>query len=296
VISVGNLRAGGSGKTPVVAHLARLLLSRGERPVILTRGYARRRPSRGVTVVSDGLDVRASLDEAGDEPLMLARALPGVPVLVGADRHRSGRFAEAQLGATVHLLDDGFQHLMLARDVDLLVAAEDDLRDRVLPAGRLREPVAAAAAADALLSEAGAEVLERLRRGLGVPAAFRMVRTIEAPRALGGDQLPAPGAPVFAVAGIARPERFMRDLAAGGWRVAGSLLFRDHHAFTAADVARIEAAAGAAGAAAIVTTEKDAVRLEGCKPRGLQVMAVPLRVTVEPAADFAAWLMARIRR
>jgi tetraacyldisaccharide 4'-kinase len=104
VVSVGNLRVGGSGKTPVVEYIARLLLERGERPAILTRGYGRRIARDGVTVVSDGTRVLAELDEAGDEPLMLARALPGVIVLVGVDRYLSGRLAERRLGATVHLL------------------------------------------------------------------------------------------------------------------------------------------------------------------------------------------------
>ena len=123
VVSVGNLRVGGSGKTPIVAHIARLLLERGERPAILTRGYARRCRPDGVTVVSDGTTILAGIESAGDEPLMLARALPGVPVLVGANRYLSGRLAEERFGATVHLLDDGFQHLELARDVDLLLVS-----------------------------------------------------------------------------------------------------------------------------------------------------------------------------
>ena len=152
VISVGNLRVGGSGKTPTVAHLARLLLTAGERPSILSRGYARRIPADGVTVVSDGDRILSDVDHAGDEPLMLARMLPGVPVLVGPDRYLSGRFGEERLGVTVHLLDDGFQHVALFRDVDLLLVDADDLTDAVLPAGRLREPLSVARAADAVLT------------------------------------------------------------------------------------------------------------------------------------------------
>ncbi|HYM25140.1 MAG TPA: tetraacyldisaccharide 4'-kinase, partial [Vicinamibacterales bacterium] len=169
VVSVGNLRVGGSGKTPVVEHIARLLLDRGERPAILTRGYARRAPSDGVTIVSDGARVVANLDTAGDEPLMLAHALPGAAVLVGADRYLSGRLAERQLGATIHLLDDGFQHFELARDVDLLLAAEEDLADQPLPAGRLRERLSAAGAADAALVTAGYDAAAvRVGRALGL--------------------------------------------------------------------------------------------------------------------------------
>ena len=124
VISVGNLSVGGSGKTPVVAHLARMLQAFGERPAILSRGYGRRVQDDGVTVVSDGTQVRADFDHAGDEPLMLARALPGVPVVVASERHLAGRLAESQLGATVHLLDDGFQHVQLWRDINLLVKSK----------------------------------------------------------------------------------------------------------------------------------------------------------------------------
>src|SRR5258706_46232 len=123
----------------------------------MASGYARRVVRDGVTVVSDGTRVIADLDTAGDEPLMLARALPGVPVLVGADRYLSGTLAERRLGATVHLLDDGFQHFALARDVDLLLVSEEDLADRPMPAGRLRERLDAARAADAALVTAGYE-------------------------------------------------------------------------------------------------------------------------------------------
>ncbi len=169
VVSVGNLCAGGSGKTPVVEQIARVLVDRGERPAILTRGYARRRALDGVTVVSDGSKILAGLETAGDEPLMLARALPGVPVLVAADRYLAGRLAERQLGATVHLLDDGFQHLALARDVDLLLVAEEDLTDRMLPAGRLRE----AAACRFLCGRAAHGRRRRRRRSVAASARRR---------------------------------------------------------------------------------------------------------------------------
>ena len=135
VISVGNLTVGGSGKTPVVAALARLLIAVGERPAILTRGYGRRRGADGVVVVSSGHEVLVPTLQSGDEPQMLARALPGVPVLVSGDRHLAGRLAERTFGCTVHLLDDGFQHVQLARDVDLLVISTADLDERLLPWG-----------------------------------------------------------------------------------------------------------------------------------------------------------------
>lgn len=297
VISVGNLRTGGSGKTPVVEHIARELAARGERPAILTRGYARRTPSDGVTVVADGARVLAPLDRAGDEPLMLARALHGVPVLVGADRYLSGRLAEERFGATVHLLDDGFQHLALARDVDLLIVGRDDLTDRVLPAGHLRERIAAAAAADALLiRDEGDGDEEAVSRALGIAVSFRMRRLIGRPRWVDSGEPADLGAdaPVLALAGIARPERFVSDLTAMSWRVVGQQTFRDHHPYTRADMERIMRAARGVSATVILTTDKDAVRLPGTHPTDLPIAAVPLTVTIEPPT-FIDWLLSRMR-
>lgn len=299
VVSVGNLRVGGSGKTPLVEYVARLLLAQGERPAILARGYARRRPSDGVTVVSDGTSVLADLDSAGDEPLMLARALPGVAVLVSADRHLSGRLAERRLGATVHVLDDGFQHLELARDVDLLLASEDDLEDRPLPAGRLRERLDAARVADAALIHAGYDTAaRRIGRALGVTTVFRVTRVIGAPRMVAGARdsvVVPPDARVFVVAGIARPERFVNDITSAGWKVSGSMEFRDHHPYSGRDVARIAAAAAKASSAIVLTTEKDAVRLAACNLAGAPIATVPLIVGIEPADAFCDWLLTRIR-
>jgi tetraacyldisaccharide 4'-kinase len=297
VISVGNLRVGGTGKTPVVGHVARLLVAAGERPSVLSRGYARTDPVDGVTVVSDGDRVLAGVGAAGDEPLMLARALPGVPVLVGESRYLSGRLAERRFGATVHLLDDGFQHFDLARDLDLLITSEDDLRDAPLPAGRLREPLAAASAADAAIVDTPSETTaERVARALRVDVAFRATRAVGSPLALGRDEpmvLPS-GARVFGVAGIARPERFFDDLRAAGWQLAGTMAFPDHHSYTAGDVARIGGAARLAAATAVLTTEKDAARLESRALAAVPFGRVPLVITVEPAEPFRRLLLERL--
>lgn len=296
VVSVGNLRVGGSGKTPVVAHLARLLLARGERPAILTRGYGRPRPQAGVTIVSDGVRLHAGFASAGDEPLMLARMLPGVPVLVGGDRYLSGEHAEREYAVTVHILDDGFQHLRLRRTVDLLLADESDLGDRVLPAGRLREPLANASVADAVLvTTAVASVVDRVGAALGVPARFQVARRVQPPVTLGRQPMHlAPGARVLALSGIARPGRLHADLAAAGWTVVDVMAFRDHHPFSAADIARASAAAQACGAAAILTTEKDAIRLDAVDTSGVTIGVVPLISSIEPADAFADWLFDRL--
>jgi tetraacyldisaccharide 4'-kinase len=296
VVSVGNLRVGGTGKTPTVAHLCEQLLATGERPAILTRGYGRTRPSDGVTIVSDGKRIVADLATAGDEPLMLARLLPSVPVLVGNDRFACGQRAERDFSVTVHVLDDGFQHLTLARDVDLLLVDERDLDDRVLPAGRLREPLANAAAAHALLVTAeDSAAVEHLAQALHVPMAFHVLRAIHTPRSLSQEtRAHIQGHRVLAFAGIARPERFFSELSASGRAAVDTITFADHHPFSQKDVDRIVDRARAVGAGLALTTEKDAVRLEGLDLKGLEVQAIPLSVTIEPASQFHRWLFDRL--
>jgi tetraacyldisaccharide 4'-kinase len=299
VISVGNLRVGGSGKTPVVAYLAGLLRQAGEHPAILTRGYGRRDSAAGVVVVSDGHKVCAELDRSGDEPLMLARALDKVAVLASPDRFLAGRLAELSLGCTVHILDDGFQHLELARDVDLLLIRPDDVRDaRTLPAGRLREGLDAAARADAILVTDAALAEERsLADRLGVAAVFRAVRALDPAVQLqpsGRAEPVTPGDAVFAVAGIARPERFFADVAGKGWTVVGTRAFRDHHPYTRREVQEFVAEARAAGARLVMTTEKDMMRLGPFGALALPLAWMPLRMSVEPSADFRGWLAAKL--
>jgi tetraacyldisaccharide 4'-kinase len=293
VISVGNLAVGGSGKTPIVVSLARLLLERGYRPAVLTRGYARRVNTDGVLVVSDGERVRANVHESGDEAQMLARALPGVAVLVSADRHLAGTLAERSLGATVMLLDDGFQHLRLARTVDLLVVSAEDLDDRVLPSGRLREPLDTARAADAVLVSGDAAEAARVAGTLAVRRAFMLRRQYGALRPLtGGGEVSPAGRTAVAVSGIARPERFQAALRDEGWTVVSAMRFADHHWFTRRDVAWIRDAAAAAHADVVVTTEKDAVRLEkvAAQPDGIPWAYLPMEMTIAPTAEFSSWL------
>jgi tetraacyldisaccharide 4'-kinase len=279
VISVGNLSVGGSGKTPVVAELARLLRQRGERPVILTRGYGRRQVTEGVLVVSDGERVLESVDRSGDEPQLFARKLRGVPVLVAADRYVAGVLAEKHFAATVSILDDGFQHVQLERDVDLLLLSVQDLSDRVIPAGRLREPLDAARLADALLVTGSDEEVGTVASRLQHQTVFRVDTEY--------DVIDAP-LRVVAFAGIARPERFFKALRSLGYDVARELTFPDHHWYTARDVGRIEAAARDAGEALIITTEKDAVRCP------LQCATLPMSVAIEPADEFERWLAGRL--
>lgn len=293
VISVGNLTVGGSSKTPVVAALARLLLERGHRPAILSRGYARLQESDGVVVVSDGDRVIAPVEASGDEPQMLARSLPGVPVLVCPDRYLAGRLAESHFGTTVHLLDDGFQHVQLARDVDLLIVSPRDLDDRVLPAGRLRESPDAARVADAVMVPGSSDEAKRVASALGVATSFTMTMRFGSLRPLtAGESMPieGTGANVLAVAGIARPERFFAAVREQGFDVVGEMVFPDHHWFTASDLESIARKAASARADVVITTEKDAVRV-GTTP-GWAVL--PMEVSIEPAAAFADWIVAKL--
>jgi tetraacyldisaccharide 4'-kinase len=287
VISVGNLAVGGRGKTPMVACLARLLGDMGERPAILTRGYARTQDEDGVVVVSDPNGIRADVARAGDEPMMLARQLPGVAVLVSADRYLAGRLAEHHFGTTVHLLDDGFQHLQLDRDVDLVLVARDDVRDpRTLPSGRLREPIDVLLAADCIL--AVDDDVEATPEGVDIPM-FRIRRRTGRPP---GEPAAAPS---LAVAGIAEPRRFVDEMRSAGWSLAGALSFRDHHPYSRRDLARIWREAGRCGAEQVVTTEKDLVRLLPFRPFPVPVVAVPLTMEPDPLDDFRQWLAGSLR-
>lgn len=285
VVSVGNLVSGGSGKTPVVAALARMLRERGERPAILTRGYGRRVRTEGVLVVSDGTRVLEPVTRSGDEPQLLARTLTGIPVLVSADRYLAGSFAERHFGTTVSLLDDGFQHVQLERDVDLLLISPADLKERVLPAGALREPLAAARFAHALLVTGTDDDVPQVARELGHDTAFRV-----APRY---GTCPSVNQKVVAVAGIARPARFFSALRTLGCDVVGELEFRDHHWFSAKDLDAIQRAARACGASIIITTEKDAVRLPPAA-FDLPITVLPMTAEIEPASFFESWLLERL--
>jgi tetraacyldisaccharide 4'-kinase len=298
VISVGNLVTGGSGKTPVVAALAKMLLASGEQPVILSRGYGRTRSADRVVIVSDGTRVLVPVRESGDEPQMLARALAGVPILVSADRYLAGRTAERQFRATVHLLDDGYQHFQLARDVNLLVMSSSDFDEQLLPTGRLREPLDAASAADALLVAGSEDDASVLSSRTGVSPAFQVRASYGQPAVISGRR-GEEYRRVVAVAAIARPERFFSALAAEGWDVARRIVFRDHHWFSDRDIAAVRQAATQTGATLIVTTEKDAVRLEPGRlaPEGDSTAApwayLPMHVAIEPAA-FETWIAARL--
>jgi tetraacyldisaccharide 4'-kinase len=198
----------------------------------------------------------------------------------------------------VHILDDGFQHVQLARDVNLVLLTLDDvLHGEVLPAGRLREPLTALAHADAIIAvdTSAARMTMALGRHDERPV-FEAHRHLGPLRPVSGvtDFTRLVGEPVVLLTAIASPERVLHDMAAAGWHVVRHLSYRDHHPFSAADIRAIDAAAAESGARAVVTTAKDAVKLERWLPLSVPVAVVPVDVVIEPADAFHAWLRDRL--
>jgi tetraacyldisaccharide 4'-kinase len=258
VISVGSVSAGGAGKTPMVLMLARTLRHRGYDVRILTRGY-KRGSSKTARV--------EPFDDAawhGDEPVLLAQR-SGVPVYVGANRYEAGVRAEqgeSSERTVVHLLDDGFQHRQLARDVDIVLLTQADVEDTLLPAGNLREPLAAVADADVVvLREEEVDSLRSVVAGLSGVKEAPAIWVIRRSLSLGeGGEVALPSRP-FAFCGIARPESFTKMLAAHGYEPMDAMIFPDHHAYDDRDVRRLLERARHVEANGFVTTEKDAVKL-----------------------------------
>jgi tetraacyldisaccharide 4'-kinase len=266
VISVGNLSAGGSGKTPFVILLGELLKARGIRFDVLSRGYGR--STRGVLLVDPGGLPR----DFGDEPLLLARRLQA-PVVVGEDRYQAGRFAESRFGSQVHLLDDGFQHRALARDFDIVLVTPDDARDLLLPSGRLREPLRSLQRADAVVLASGASPESFPLAGKTVWRVRRGIVTQNVP--------PRP----IVFCGIARPQNFLLQLRAAGIDPIAEAFFRDHHAYTEKDVRDLLQLQQRSEAGGFVTTEKDAVNLGGYLAALAPLAVVPVKMELADAAN-----------
>jgi len=266
VVSVGNLSVGGSGKTPFVLLLGELLTARGVKFDILSRGYGRR--THGVALVEPGGSPR----KFGDEPLLLARRL-GVPVIVGEDRYEAGLIAERTFGPQLHLLDDGFQHRALARDFDIVLVTPEDTRDRLLPAGRLRESLTSLSRADAVVLASGAspesfplkdKLVWRVRRGILLTNA--------------------PSRPV-AFCAIARPQNFLLQLRTAGVEPVAQALYRDHHAYTERDVHDLLKLRQQSQAEGFVTTEKDAINLGTYLSALEPLVVVPVKMELLDAAN-----------
>lgn len=297
VISVGNLTAGGTGKTPLVEWVARAISEEGLRPCVLTRGYGREDEGRRV-VVSDGFRVRASVREGGDEPVLLAEALAGTAsVVCDSDRVGAARWAREHLGAQVFVLDDGFQHMRIARDLDIVTldATEPWGGGHLLPWGRLREPVTALARADCVvitrsdLSQDLARLRSQIARLTDARVSVSRVRT-RGLRRIGGitqeestrssvESVAASG-PVAAFCAVGNPRAFFGQLRKEGFDLRHARSFPDHHNYTHAEVGALTREAERAGARALLTTAKDAVKLRS------QEFPLPCYVVeIEPEFD-----------
>lgn len=307
VISIGNLTTGGTGKTPLAASIAKLLRARGFRPSILTRGYRRR---RGPSLLALAPASARAPDprETGDEPSLLAAGLPEVPIVICADRYRAGKYAEAHFGVNVHLLDDGFQHLQLARALDIVALdATQEISDRaILPAGRQREPSAALKrahviiltrsdlASPAKLAQLESQILE-IHPGIPIfrsgtkLCGFVSIRT--------GDRLPSDALEsrrIYAFCGVGNPGAFFASLRRWGIAVAGEQVFPDHHVYTDREVAHLVLNASARGSATLVTTEKDAANIPPSWKADLNAFACVIEAEMNDPAAFEQALAARL--
>lgn len=286
VISVGNLSTGGSGKTPLTIALAKLLTARGFHVDVLSRGYGRRaiEPAR---VMPDG-----TAEQFGDEPLLIARE-SGVLVYVAAHRYAAGVLAESGAAPArterVHLLDDGFQHRQLARDVDILLLSRDDWQDSLLPAGNLREAIHAANRATILaIPDSEPEMETNLRAWGWKGPIWRLVRHM---------QVPAIPGPVVAFCGIARPGQFFAGLEAAGVQITSCKGFPDHYDYTGHVVEWLAEQARSSRASALLTTEKDLVRLGSLAvafPPNLQLLTARLSVEIQEEVAAMEGLLERL--
>ena len=291
VISIGNLSTGGSGKTPLTIALARLLSARGFAVDVLSRGYGGN-ASEPVRVQPDG-----SAAQYGDEPVLIAQEA-GVPVYVAAERYDAGLMAEADLKqddrrpSQVHILDDGFQHRQLHRDIDVLLVSREDWRDQLLPAGNLRETRSAARRASAIAIPAEDPAFEAELRDWGwTGPIWRLRRHMEIPPVTG---------PVVAFCGIARPEQFFAGLEGAGVAIADRVAFRDHFRYRQADLNDLVDAATVSGrgVSALITTEKDLIRLSplaSTLPDHLRLLTARLAIDVEEESQVLDWLEDRLR-
>ncbi len=301
VISVGNLTEGGTGKTPLVMTICRHLLAEGIRPAVVSRGYMRTDEHK-VVVVGDGHRILVPPTEAGDEPWMMARGLKGAPVVVGADRYQAALVARKRFpDVRVVVLDDGFQHRRLRRDLDLVVldAAQPAGTGRMFPRGNLREPAASLRRASGLVLTGpgpAADLEETIGFEVEAPVFRSRIVASGLYRFEDGTSVELTRLderPVLALAGLSRPDRFADTLTGLGADVVVRRFFRDHHFYSAAELAEVAAQAAAQGLT-VVTSTKDAARLVGVLPAGTEVWVLEAEARVEPEQKFKDLLLSVI--
>jgi tetraacyldisaccharide 4'-kinase len=288
VVSVGNLTVGGTGKTPIAMWVAEKLLEQGKKPGILSRGYRRKSP-REFLLVSDGASVLAGPREAGDEPYLMAMRCPGVVVAVGADRYELGRWVLSRMPVDCFVLDDGFQHLGLGRDVNLLLVDSSDPAgiQALLPVGRLREPLGEARrASDIVLTRVEDE---SMIAGVLVPVQAALAFAVDpittrfTPKTLMNASKSMPfsdvrGKRVLLFSGIGNPEQFRRMVTAFGVEVVDELVFRDHETYGPSRVEDIYRCVERSRPDVVLTTEKDLIKVQSNWSRSIPLLAVCLEL------------------
>jgi tetraacyldisaccharide 4'-kinase len=270
VISVGNILAGGTGKTPVTQMIARMLMDMGHRPAIIMRGY--RRSTRGLLVVHDGVQQLASAREAGDEAALHAERL-GIPVVVAEHRVDAAAHAAGFLPCDVIIMDDGFQHRALRRDLDVILVNRRTLDEAgLLPKGRLREPLSSMKRADVILLTGEGIRADDVAEQVGPTSLVGRIQ-------ITADAASLQGMRVLAFCGIADPDRFHATVKACGADVVERMNFADHYSYQKADIVRIVDVAREKGLA-VVTTEKDRVKLDKAEAlfhdAGVQLITIPI--------------------
>jgi len=286
VVSVGNITVGGTGKTPVTACIARLLLERGMKVAVLSRGYGGSMEGRAA-IVSDGSEVLLTAEQCGDEPYLLATTVTGLMVVMGSDRHRAGMLAMERLSPDIFLLDDGFQHLGLHRDLDILLldCARPFGNSLTLPAGLLREPAGAAQRADLIIHTRCPEGATPAPVVAGKPRCIARHRLADLVPLSGGDPMAFAalrGRKILAFAGIAEPAAFFESLTAQGLNLVRTLPFPDHVRYDSSRLAALDRAIGECGAEFAVTTEKDGVKLRHLSPAlANRIMLARLALTLD---------------
>jgi tetraacyldisaccharide 4'-kinase len=301
VISVGNLLMGGTGKTPLVQYIAKLLQQHNRKPAILSRGY-KGSATAAINVVSNTTDILLTAAEAGDEPRLLAEKLPGIPVITGKKRFTTGRFAIDSSGVDTLILDDGFQHMALKRNLDLVLFSGMKLlgNGRVLPGGELREPLAALNRADAfIISSSDEEQDGDVKEFLSFLEALhpekpiftctyepeKMLIQIYNGKNYTISHVEAGKIPLYGFCGIARPESFKKTLEKTGMKLTGFQEYGDHHTYSAADIQSLLIEAKNSGAAGLATTEKDLVKLRDLLPRDFPLIVVPVHLRLGEKFD-----------
>jgi len=283
VVSIGNLTMGGTGKTPTTLFLAQQYQSRGVRVGIVSRGY-KGQYKESVVVVSDGITVLESPETVGDEPVLMAKRLNGVPIAVSRDRALGCQWLIDHFKVQVILLDDGFQHLRLHRDFNILLIDTTQTNYDLLPKGPMREPLAAASRADVILLTRWDDSSSPFHRPFA--ATIPVIQTSFSPLELihipSGGTRPVStlfGEPIVAVCGIGNPNAFIKMLEQLGAKICQTVFFSDHFYYTAADIQKIESARKTLGATSLVTTEKDAIKIERFSSVSIDIWALRIQMT-----------------